>query len=805
MYTRMDNRYARRTASSHGCGTRDSAGNSLLVAARCSAGGVPAVRRCAVGLALSGMIGVGAVQAEEAAGGVSLDPLVIDFRGERVDSPRYTRDLLDTPRIVTVLPQDLLEEQNTRSLRDAMRNVTGISLQAGEGNPPGGDQLKIRGFNARDDINVNSARDLGNYFRDPFYVEQIEVIKGPNSAFSGRGSAGGTVNFVTKKPQPRDFGRIETSVGTDALRRATADINQTLDANSAFRLNLMGHSSDVPGRDVVEERRHGVYGAYSWGFQRDTLVTVDYLHTRQSDIPDQGLPFDRETRNDRGAATGRLPSGIDFSNFYGYRDDYRKVDVDQVRLAVEHFFSPAVSVRNQTRYSVVETDALVSSPRIRTRQERDPDNPGQGSLEGAFGIGDLKPRDQQDVALFNQTDLLVSFATGPVEHDSVFGLELGRTSQENRRRPDVSGDDLRVDLIDPSYRNRTRPRVQYDGSVHTLETEDYGVYWLNTMRFTPQWELNTGVRFDRVEATASERGHERGFDGSPTRENIDDLERTDEEVSWSLGLVYKPVRNASIYAAVGTAYQTSATFDRDLVQLAGGPRREGDVPGEAQPRDRAVASPDTFDIDPEKTVAYEVGAKWQVLTGLNLNAALFRTDKTNARTPALGQDDAVEVLDGEQRVEGFELIATGFVTPQWRVYAGYTYMRSEVRQSNNPFEIGQSLGGTPRHSYNLYTTYDVTSRITVGGGLFGVSGHGSSIQPASDADTIASEGRLAVSIPGYTVYDLSATYRFTEQAQFRVNATNIFDKDYISQMAEGGAQGIPGPGRQVVGTFRYDF
>ena len=161
---------------------------------------------------------------------------VIDFRGEQMDSIKYTRPLQETPRIITVLPQDLLEEQNVTSLNEALRNIPGISLQAGEGNPPGGDQLKIRGFNARDDINVNGMRDIGNYFRDPFFIEQLEVVKGPNSAFSGRGSAGGTINFVTKKPLSVDFNRAEVSVGTDSFFRTTLDMNRVLDDDEALRI-----------------------------------------------------------------------------------------------------------------------------------------------------------------------------------------------------------------------------------------------------------------------------------------------------------------------------------------------------------------------------------------------------------------------------------------------------------------------------------------------------------------------------------------------------------------------------------------
>jgi catecholate siderophore receptor len=731
------------------------------------------LRKSVLAIAISGAFQTGvayANEAPEAESAATLDPITVQFRGEQIDSPKYSRSLLETPRIVNILSSDLLEEQNVTSLRDAFRNVTGISLQAGEGNPPAGDQLKIRGFNARDDINVNGARDMGNYFRDPFYLDQLEVIKGPNSAFSGRGSAGGTVNFVTKKPFQEDFNRLELSAGTEDFRRATVDINKTIDDNSAFRINLLTHSSDFPGRDVADEKRQGFYGAYTWGFRGDTQVTVDYLHMRQNNTPDAGLPFDRESRPDRGSATGKLPSGINFSNFYGHTDDYQDVDVDQVGLALQHHFNDAVSIRNQTRYTAVDVDAIVSSPRIRTTIP--------GSLEGAEAQGDLKARDQKDRAIFNQTDLLVTFDTGGLTHDLVVGMEVGRVDVINKRRPDAGGP--RTDLFDPQ--RRTRPDLPYDGSSHRYESDELAFYILDTIALSEKWDLHAGVRHDRVKVTASERG------------KVDNLRltRTDNEVSYNAGLVFKPTDRLSFYGAYGTAFEVSGNYDRNQIQLAGN-------------AGASVASPDTFDIDPEETKAYELGAKWEAFSNLSFNAAIFRTDKTNARTPAIGGGDVTTVLDGKQRVEGFELIAAGNITPNWNLYDSYTYMRSEVRSSNNPYEVGQRLGGTPKHSLSLFSTYKVTPKFGLGGGMLYVSDQKSNVQPASDADRIASGQRLVASIPSYTVFDAYASYQVNNQVQLRLNALNLFDKEYIAQMAEGGAQGIPGAGRQIIGTIRYDF
>lgn len=709
--------------------------------------------------------------AAEPAAGTLPGVEISGFRGEQVSGVKYQRSLQDTPRIITILPEALLQEQGVTSLKDALSNIPGISLQAGEGNPPGGDQLKIRGFNARDDINVNGARDLGNYFRDPFYVDQLEVVKGPNSAFSGRGSAGGTINFVTKTPKATPFSRAELSLGSDQLRRATVDLNRPIDDNSGLRLNLMAHDADVPGRDIVDEQRWGLYGAYTWGFQSDTRVTVDLLHTRQDDTPDAGLPFDRDPAGAHARGTGALPLGLDFDNYYGHTDDYKKLDATLFGLALQHRVNDGVVLRNQLRLSRVSNDSITSSPRIRNIPALSP------GFEGAQVRGDTKPRDQVDEGVSNQTSVQWSFATGAVKHDLVGGVELGRYEYENRRRPDVSGP--LTDLYDPQPRQR--PATPYDGTVYSFETRELAVYLLDAIALSPQWDLNLGLRWDRVEARAAERGRE----NLPVPGDNRRLEREDSKTSYSAGLVYKPSPRTSLYAAVGTAFEISGNFDRNQVQLAGGAAAR-------------VGDPATFDIAPEKTTAFELGAKWKLGADLDVNAAIFRTRKNDARFPGQAGGDNT-ILDAKLRVQGFELLTAGRVNPDWRLYAGYVYLDSEVLDSpSRPFAVGQELGGTPQHSFSVFTLYDLTPRLALGAGVQAVAEQFSGVQ-ATEA------GTRKVRVPGYTVLDLYSTYKFSPQTQLRLNLYNLGDKRTISQVAEGGGQGIPGPGRQLVATLRHDF
>jgi catecholate siderophore receptor len=718
---------------------------------------------------------------------------VTDFRGEQVDSIKYTRELKDTPRLITVMPQDLIEEQGASSLRDALKNVPGISLQAGEGNPPSGDQLKIRGFNARDDLKVNGVRDLGNYFRDPFYIDQLEVIKGPNSAFSGRGSAGGTVNFVTKQPLQKDVNRLELSLGTDDYYRTTLDMNKALSDNSAVRLNVMGHKADLPGRDIAEESRYGLYAAYTWGFQGPTRVTADYLHLKLDDIQDAGLPMDRQNLLGNGP---RVPVGIDYDNFYGHTNDTKKVQVDQFGLALQHALSGGTVLKNQLRLSRVHNDGWVSSPRISTAANPGGLNPDNLSCSVADPCvrGETKPRDQVDLGINNQTDVLFNFKTGSVEHDLVTGLELARYSYENDRRRDTRGPWTR--LYNPSA--RTLPPHQvisgtlfglpvYDGTTYKLVTQEVGVYVLDTMKLSERWDLHAGLRWDKVKATATRRG----FDGvnGPTTNNTTH-EREDDELSYNLGLVYKLDPKTSIYGAFGNAYVMSANFDRNNVQLAGGGATEAIVGA-------------GFDSPPEQVRAFELGVKRQLARSLDLGVAIFRTDVREGRIPAQAGGQFA-LPNNKYYIQGLEMLAAGDITREWKLYAGYTYLQNKITAApsagaDENFVKGQKLGNTPRHAFTLFTTYDLTSQFTVGGGVQRQS------RVTSGVDTNSSDTTYTVSVDGYTVWDLYAAYKFTPRTQLRLNVNNVADKRYISQLAEGGAQGIPGRGRQAMLTLRHDF
>ena len=193
---------------------------------------------------------------------------------------KYTQPILDTPQTINTVSQQVMKEQGTTTLRDALRNVAGISLAAGEGGSQG-DNLTIRGFTARNDIFLDGMRDFGSYYRDPFNLESVAVLQGPSSVVFGRGSTGGVVSQTTKTPRLEGFTSGSVNFGTDLTKRVTIDTDQPLPAlgehHTAFRLNAMGNDSSVADRNVTVGRRYGIAPSLEFGINTSTRLTLSMI------------------------------------------------------------------------------------------------------------------------------------------------------------------------------------------------------------------------------------------------------------------------------------------------------------------------------------------------------------------------------------------------------------------------------------------------------------------------------------------------------------------------------------------------
>lgn len=667
-------------------------------------------------------------------------------RASPLSSPKYTGPLRDTPQTITVIPRGVFEEQGATTLRDVLRNVPGLTITAGEGGVPAGDNLTLRGFSARNDVFVDGVRDLGPQSRDPFNLEQVEVVKGPASVYTGRGSTGGSINLVSKAPGMSPAYGLTLDLGPDRTKRATADLNFPLARlglgdHAAFRLNLLAHDAGVAGRDTVENGRWGVAPSVAFGLGRPTRLVLSHFHLRQDNLSDYGIPWVPAANNALAAFRDR-PAPVPRDTFYGFRHrDRERLRADLATVRFEHDFDDRLSLRNQFRYGRSTRDSFATPPRF------------AGHNSTAINRG-LRSWLTEDEVWDNQADARVAFSTGGVAHDLVAGVALTRERNVRRTR---TGPNSPTTLLGPDPDDAYTGVITTSPIVGDIGANSQGLYVFDTARLGRRWELQGGLRWDRFDARGVTAA------GLP-------VARVDRMLSLRAGAVFKPAEEGSVYASYGTSLN---------------PSLEGLSYGTAN---TAIA--------PEKTYTFEAGSKWDLLAGrLSLAGAGFRVEKTNARTPGLLPGDPVQVLEGRQRVSGVELSAAGSFVRGWQLFSAYTLLDSETVESNaapvnGVSEVGKELVNTPRNSFNLWTTYEFPRRLTLGGGLRYVGRrYGNTTNTRS--------------VDGYWTADLMASYPLSEHLDLRLNVYNLTDAYYFDRL--GGGHLVPGPGRAATLSMGFKF
>ena len=579
-----------------------------------------------------------------------------------LSSPKYTEPLLNTPQTITVIPKEVIEEQGATTLRDVLKNVPGLTITAGEGGNPAGDNLTLRGFSARNDIFVDGVRDLSPQSRDPFNLEQVDVVKGPGSVYTGRGSTGGSINLLNKTPGlRRSFGGT-LDFGTDRTRRATADINIPFKDSLAFRLNLLGHHSGVAGRDVVNFDRWGVAPSLSFGLGKPTRFTASYYKLKQNNISDYGIPWVPVTNNVLVEFRDR-PAPVPRNTFYGLRNrDFESLNSDLVTLKFERDFDDNLSLRNQFRFADSSRDSMATPPRF-------------ASNNSTVINREMRSWLTEDRVWDNQTDFIARFSTGTVEHSLITGVNLTREHNTRKTRTALN---MPTTLLNPNPDDVFTGVITTSPIVGDVTANSQAVYLFDTAKLGKKWELNGGLRWDRFDA-----------DGITTTGTP--VSRVDRMLSVRAGAVFKPLPQGSVYASYGTSLN---------------PSLEG----------LSYNTANTV-IDPEKTYTVEAGSKWDFFGGrMLLSGAIFRVEKLNARTPGVSPGDPPQVLEGKQLVMGLELSAEGNITREWQVLAGYTFLDSTTVESSVVGEIGKELVNTPPHSFNVWSTYRLPSGFHFGGG-----------------------------------------------------------------------------------------
>lgn len=656
-------------------------------------------------------------------------------------SPRYTEPLRNVPQTVTVIPREIIEQQGATTLTDVLRNVPGLTITAGEGGVPAGDNLTLRGNSARNDIFVDGVRDLSPQSRDPFNLESVEVTKGPTSAIYGRGSAGGTINLNSKSPGLAPVFGGSYALGNADSRRATIDLNTPLrrlgmGERTAFRLNGLIHSSGVAGRNVVESNRWGLAPTLTLGLGTPTRWTFGYFKLKQDNTPDYGIPWVPATNNAL-VEYRNQPAPVPRETFYGLRSRDREVlNQDTATLRVEHDFSDELRLRSQLRFGDSSRDSITAAPRFASDSSTVINRNAPAWLA-------------QDRILDNQTDLTASFRTGSIQHNLVTGGAL--THERNTRVTRTYAAATPTTLLNPDTNAPYAGAITVNPNTGRIRGNTQALWAFDTAKFGQHWEATGGVRaehfaVDGVNTTPA-----------PVRQNV-------TFASLRAGLIYKPTQRGSVYSSYGSSISPSL---------------------EGLSYNTANTS-----IPPEKTYIYEVGTKWDVAGDrLMLSGALFRVAKDNARTPGLLPTDPPQVLAGRQVSQGVEVSATGAITRNLRLLGSYTLIDARIRQSNTAAEVGRYFQNTPRNSANAWVTY-TAKRFTFGvGPRFMGRRFGNNINTRQ--------------VSAYHTIDVMAAYTVNRHWDVRFNVTNLGDAYYFDRL--GGGHLIPAAGRYGLLTSNFRF
>ncbi|MGY4436477.1 outer membrane receptor for monomeric catechols [Bradyrhizobium sp. F1.13.1] len=267
-------------------------------------------------------------------------------------SGKFPEKLVDTPKSITVLSKEVLADKNATSLKQAILSTAGVTLGSGEGGNAFGDRFFIRGFDARNDIFIDGVRDSGVSVRENFFTEQVEILRGPGSTFSGRGIAGGAINIVTKQANSdKSFYNMDTTFGTDQTKRVTLDVNQVINPTLAVRAGGLFQDANVAGRDYVKDDRNGAFVATTWKPTDAVKVTGNYIHTELTGRPDFGVPYYRPSTTS--TAGGPFPDfGVNRNNWYGFVNrDFFRTGQDIGTLNAEVQITPDLVVSNKLRAS----------------------------------------------------------------------------------------------------------------------------------------------------------------------------------------------------------------------------------------------------------------------------------------------------------------------------------------------------------------------------------------------------------------------------------------------------------------------
>lgn len=679
--------------------------------------------------------------------------------------------LRDVPQIIYTVPESVIRSQGATQMTDALRNVPGVTMAAAEGGVQANQVFYMRGFPVNQDVFIDGLRDMGEYNRDLFATESVEVLKGPSALMFGRGSTGGLVNQVSKLADLLPRKELALTLGSFDQKRLVADYNARTGSDSAFRLLAVGEKSGSY-RYPQDVERVGIAPSVRWGIGGATEFMASYYYLKTKDVTDYGQPT--LTTNFTGTSFRAMPP-VPATNYYGFANhDFADHETQIATFRIDHQFSRALSLRSTTRWATYKREMESSIADLLATDANGaavtPATPLELLMVRRRHDGG-RTRDNDDDAIINQTDLTWKFDAGGIRHTLLSGVELSRerlhrwnyTLDADPGTAGTQAPTAATPLLGPdpytalSYTKTPNLRANSSGDTVALYLQDQ-------MQHGEQWKSVLGLRWERFSADARTTNYLSGAQAAGP------FERTDNMLSGRAGLIWQPDAHQSYYLSGSNSFNPSGEL--------------GVYSGTAQ----TPLNAQTVNLDPEENRNVELGAQWEIARGLQLRSALFRTEKINQRI----QDSttSVLVLAGKRRVEGLEAQLAGSLTPNWDVYGGAALMsgrivKASANQGNTPLGVADVVG-------NLWTVYRLGGGWEVGGGVIANSGWW-----ANDANN--------TKIPSYTVFDATAAY-VQKRYEIRLNVYNLSDEVYyIGAYQNSGSRVVPGTPLAASLTFRYSF
>lgn len=676
------------------------------------------------------------------------------------------QELRDVAQSVTVVTEKLMDDRNLDTIKDVLKNTAGISFLAAEG---GEEDIRLRGFalQSTGDIFVDGMRDPAFYDRDTFFLDRAEVLRGSASMMFGRGSTGGAVNQVTKTPRLINENQVDVTVGSHDYLRVVGDFNIRTGETSALRLGVMDTQADNNGAGSSINKT-GLAGTYRTGIGEKDEFTASFYYLDNNNGMNYGMPWIRPTPTSPVSSTTLLP--VDPTAYYGMASDRNHGEATMITLGHLHRFSPTMELNTRVRFGEFDRDQRASTVRLAAATLQ----PGGVAASLAnFGSATVLTRGTQLKVqnvrnIYAQTDFSGKFEGLGVKHEVLAGADYA-LERKKVYLPLTAAQGGVVPTKPTTSIGAENDGAWIDESLRSFRvgneylSRGLGFYAQDLVQVAPKWKVLVGARYDRLIGEYDQHAIPNNASGPTTTTSY-----RMEVSEWSkrAGVIFQPNERMSFHLTGATSFNTSG--------------------------DAYSLSAANVNVPPEESVNLELGGYLSSADGnFTSRFAIFRTTKLHERNTDPLITDLV-TLSGKRHVAGAEIDLSGRLTPAWEVFGSYMWLPVANIDVGVAGSEGQGTRPslTPQHTGTIWTTYQLTPKFRVGGGLNARSAQKGNRNP----DFFA---------PKFITGDLMAEYKVSEDFTVKANVSNVTNKLYADSLYSG--HYVPGAGRliQVTGSLKF--